>query len=321
MERAGNLDWLRLVAAGMVFFSHQLAVFNLPNPEFFDGPAPGAIGVYIFFAISGYVNTKSILRKRSVISFLVARILRIYPAVIGCSLFCVALGSVITLAAPADFWRGSTSFLLHNSTLVNLTRNSLPGVFSAMPVGGVVNASVWTLSYEVWAYLSLAAMMALTAYARHAVTAMFTGLLLLPLAVTFSAWDFLFVLALIFYGGAAMAVIETQFGGRGALLAYAAGLLFASIALPYFVAVRVGMIGVPLLAAIAPQLRGPRLDISYGLFLYHFPIQQTIAYMGAAFLIAAPLSALLAVAAAIASAVLIERPALGMRARMLAVSH
>jgi peptidoglycan/LPS O-acetylase OafA/YrhL len=79
MERAGNLDWLRLVAAGMVFFSHQLAVFNLPNPEFFDGPAPGAIGVYIFFAISGYVNTKSILRKRSFISFLVARILRIYP--------------------------------------------------------------------------------------------------------------------------------------------------------------------------------------------------------------------------------------------------
>jgi hypothetical protein len=78
-----------------------------------------------------------------------------------------------------------------------------------------------------------------------------------------------------------MAVIETEFGRRGALFAYAAALLFAPIALPYFVAVRVDMIGVPLLAAIAPQLRGPRLDISYGLFVHHFPIQQTIAYMGA----------------------------------------
>ena len=54
--RSNNFDALRLLAALLVIWSHQFAVMGLPVPQLLHNE-PGALGVVIFFAISGYLVT------------------------------------------------------------------------------------------------------------------------------------------------------------------------------------------------------------------------------------------------------------------------
>ncbi|MFT8095014.1 acyltransferase family protein, partial [Salmonella enterica] len=56
--RSNNFDALRLLAALLVIWSHQFAVMGLPGPQLLHNE-PGALGVVIFFAISGYLVTLS----------------------------------------------------------------------------------------------------------------------------------------------------------------------------------------------------------------------------------------------------------------------
>src|SRR4029450_4960238 len=64
----------------MVLWSHGFALIGVPETPIF-GTYPGGIGVDIFFAISGYLNTQSLLRGQSWWRFLIRRARRIYPPV------------------------------------------------------------------------------------------------------------------------------------------------------------------------------------------------------------------------------------------------
>ena len=75
-----EIDGLRFLAVSAVILYH--ADINLVNVKLFSG---GFLGVDIFFVISGYLIGKLVynqtrLGKFSVISFLIRRLRRIYPA-------------------------------------------------------------------------------------------------------------------------------------------------------------------------------------------------------------------------------------------------
>jgi peptidoglycan/LPS O-acetylase OafA/YrhL len=101
-QHTNAFDLVRLIAAGLVLWSHQHALMGLPEPSIQALQASvGGLGLYIFFAVSGYLNTLSLAQHRSVRVFLLNRVLRIYPALAACVLFTVILGLFVTTDLPA----------------------------------------------------------------------------------------------------------------------------------------------------------------------------------------------------------------------------
>jgi peptidoglycan/LPS O-acetylase OafA/YrhL len=153
-----NFDLLRLVAAIMVILSHAYLVTgrfdNEPLAKVVGFLDFGSLGVKVFFAISGYLITKSITRQ-TIGGFVWARTLRIFPGLILTALFCAFIVGPIAatlplgqyFAAPAVYnfvWKLS---LLHNF------HNALPGTFTFNHYPNAVNSPIWTLPAELLMYL------------------------------------------------------------------------------------------------------------------------------------------------------------------------
>ncbi|RYG56248.1 MAG: acyltransferase, partial [Alphaproteobacteria bacterium] len=163
-HRADSFDLLRLIASLLVLWSHQHVLLGFPEPavSILQGSI-GTLGVTVFFAISGYLNALSLLRRQSVRSFLISRALRIYPALIICVLFCVILGAIITTDPARFFGLKTLKFLVQNSTLIGIEVR-LPGVFETNIYRDAVNGSIWTLPMEIACYLGLAILGAMCSY-------------------------------------------------------------------------------------------------------------------------------------------------------------
>src|ERR1700733_14431477 len=82
--RNNNFNIVRLIAASMVLVSHSftLATGNPETEPFANqiGLTLGTVAVHIFFVSSGFLVTGSLLARKSVSEFFLARALRIYPA-------------------------------------------------------------------------------------------------------------------------------------------------------------------------------------------------------------------------------------------------
>jgi peptidoglycan/LPS O-acetylase OafA/YrhL len=156
-ERFGSPALLRLLAAWLVFHSHHYAVHGLAEPAVpllnlsWDGFA-----VVVFFAISGYYVTGSYFH-RGLWGYLQARLLRIFPALVVCTLLTAGALGFFSKLPLAAYWvhKQTLQFITHNALLgVFPIARRLPGVFVGNPLP-MVNASLWTLPYELLAYAVL----------------------------------------------------------------------------------------------------------------------------------------------------------------------
>ncbi|WP_332455183.1 acyltransferase family protein, partial [Burkholderia ubonensis] len=64
LSHKNNFDFLRLLAAFMVLFSHQHNLLGIPEAHFDPRITPGPIGVAIFFSISGYLVIQGGLKNQ-----------------------------------------------------------------------------------------------------------------------------------------------------------------------------------------------------------------------------------------------------------------
>lgn len=159
--KQNNLNMLRLLAAAAVVISH--AVFLQSGhkaDEILSGTTYYNLGdhaVNVFFVLSGLTVAASLMRSPSTAEFLVARGLRIFPALAVCAALLVLLGAIVTICTPERFladtrvWRYGL-----NTLLLGSAATGLPGVFEGNPHPSVMNASIWTLKYEVACYVILA---------------------------------------------------------------------------------------------------------------------------------------------------------------------
>jgi peptidoglycan/LPS O-acetylase OafA/YrhL len=332
--RRNSLNALRLLLAALVIVSHSwpLSGHN-PEPEW-GGANLGTWAVFGFFAISGFLITRSRLSGRSTYDFYRARVLRIFPGFLV-ALLVVALGfaPLSQVFDPAASWHplSSVTFVLRNLLLYPplLGQPGIVHTLSGTPFPGLWDGSLWTLFWEACCYVAIG--LAVSFVARKRVPILVIGLFVL--------------LTLVSLAGAFGLVALPELVGRviPMLIAFAAGsllflfgdrfranLLTAGIAL--IVLVVVGLLGlVPqlgtlplayLLLTLGNVLPfhgvGRSFDISYGVYIYAWPVQQTLAL---AFhpQLPVPLFILLSfvgtIPLAFLSCWLIERPALALKRR------
>lgn len=155
--RDNNLNLIRIVAATAVLVSHAYPIAlgaGTPEPlEHLTGMSLGGIAVAVFFALSGLLIARSFDRKKTLVHFAVARILRLYPALFAVLVLTVLIGAAFTtLSITAYFSAPQTlSYVPRNLSLAFL-QYPLPGVFDGNAYGDPINGSLWTLFYEVVCY-------------------------------------------------------------------------------------------------------------------------------------------------------------------------
>jgi len=160
--KENNLNLIRFLAAFSVLVSHSFPLAmgtGTPEPLYtYTGMTLGEISVDIFFIISGFLVTGSLILRRNSVEFIVSRVLRIYPALIIIILITVfGLGCAFTEVPLQRYLTDSQTlqYLYKNTTMITGGAYYLPGVFIHNPFPYSVNGSLWTLAWELNMYAIL----------------------------------------------------------------------------------------------------------------------------------------------------------------------
>lgn len=298
---ANNFDLVRLIAACAVVYCHAYVIQTTTGSDRiatalgFDGA--GALGVYVFFLLSGLLVSASFERQRSVPRFVVLRLARLLPALIGASLVAIFIvGPVFTTLSLHDYFVSGATWrnLDYYSTLVMKRGWVLPGVFEHNRFVRDVCAPLWTLPLEVHCYLLVLAVgvFGLLSTRWRSVIAVLIAAALFSLRLhlpdlhiglrDFSdkagGYSFFpepfFFLGMLLYGWRE----QIRISGLGAMALMLVFLVFrdtASAQVLFYVAFVYGVLWI----SVTPTLRRwvPRHDYSYAIYLYGFMMQQCVA--------------------------------------------
>jgi peptidoglycan/LPS O-acetylase OafA/YrhL len=313
-QHTNSFDFIRLFAAGLVVWSHQHALMGLAEPavNLFQ-TSFGGIGVLIFFAISGYLNTLSVVRHKSMLRFLISRGLRIYPGLAVCILFTVTLGALLVSDVRYLNYQ-LLSYIGKNITLFFGDKAGVAGgVFTGNVYPDALNGSLWTLAYEVKMYVVLAICVAAFRFKPIAPLIISAcGIFL----ISFSGLNYFWLqFGVLFLAGSLVATVQLLKSFLAAMaLIILLSCLFALVgdtrlALYLALAASVILIGA---MRLPPSLRVP-LDLSYGIYIYAFPVQQLSAMLGPNFWIALLFSITVILLLALLSTLFVELPAQRLR--------
>ena len=339
-DRDNNFNLLRWISAWAVLVSHSFVIVTGDKDseplKAWLGITPGSIAVDIFFFTSGLLVTGSLARRHSVTGFAFARFMRIYPALIA-----MALGTVVILGLTSSNL-GRSDFFLHPQTQTYIFKNTtlwwgvtgaLPGVFTSNPLPSIVNASLWTLPFEIRMYAALAITWTLLVAVpgdrrRHfkwLVLSIFVASMALHLRVQFSenTVDERWRLTTVFFCGSAcfefrenIKLNTTFFVVAAITMAIATANKFA-----FYIIYPLALCYMTLFLAYIPRgliRQFNRLgDYSYGTYIYAFPVQQLIASAWPNFSVAANITAATALTLllAVVSWHTVEKPALNLLRR------
>jgi peptidoglycan/LPS O-acetylase OafA/YrhL len=112
----------------------------------------------VFFILSGFLVTRSVLTQPTLVSYTTARVLRLFPAlIVVCIFLAFVLGPLVTAVAWQTYFTDSRVWLYVPvaASLLSYTM-TLPGVFETVPVSGAIDNPLWTLRYEAICYVLLA---------------------------------------------------------------------------------------------------------------------------------------------------------------------
>jgi len=279
-----------------------------------------------FFAISGFLIVASWMRDPHSGRFLRARVLRIVPAFWACL---VVTAFAIAPLAQGVWGPGNLTYVLKNLALA-IYQYDIAGTPLSVPYPGVWDGSLWTLGWEFGCYLGVLALGVSGLLKRSWVIPILFGLA--SLGAIANAFGFLGRVlgghvhdlsrfSMMFLAGAMI----YQFRHRirvSPLWAAAAVVIFAgSLFLPNYrilAALPVAYVVMTAGALIKQKRLRLRNDISYGVYIYAFPMQQVLATFGAYTLGVtwfAVLSAAATLPLAVGSWFLIEKPAMRLRRR------
>jgi len=161
LPQNNNFDLIRLICAMLVIYGHANALTPPPASENYTdfvylliGCHSSSIAVYIFFFLSGLLVTNSLITSRDAVKFICARLFRIYPGfLVLLFITTFVLGPILTTTSLSSYFSIPNTYGYFIGNLFLITQHFLPGVFDTNAYKSVVNGSLWTIKYELIAYL------------------------------------------------------------------------------------------------------------------------------------------------------------------------
>jgi peptidoglycan/LPS O-acetylase OafA/YrhL len=344
-----SFGFLRWVMAVVVLIDHSYVLSGLGNdPTWFtrNQDTMGGVAVAGFFIMSGFLVTRSQLTRRGTGRFLWKRFLRIFPGYWVC-LIITAFGfaSIAWLhergALTAAFLSssgGPFSYLTGNF-LLHVHQYGIDGLLEGTPygkvAGGPFDGSLWTLLYEFKCYLLIALLGATKLLWRKSTVPLLT--LVFYVYTLLFQYDHSWVSSLgpplddiylarfgcLFLLGATMALFAERIPLDDRLGIAAVLVVLATWHWGSWIAIGYPAFAYTLLwlAGRLPMHSWDHLgDMSYGVYIYAFPVQMTLAdhdlqkHGIAAFILA---SFAITTVLALLSWNLVERRALGLKSLSL----
>ncbi len=341
--KCNSIGFLRLFLALAVIYAHASNLggfqYDLISRLSGNSYSTGVIAVDGFFALSGYLITASYLRLKSLPRFLWHRILRLFPAYWVCLvivgiIFAIVLGGVPdfeyirhNLLSPARSgclmiagvvfplalnWAPDLGHFEQKHWLAG--QSSIPPLLSNNPFPDAINGSLWTLDHEFRCYIIIGLLGLIGLLSRNIISGLlllvWVGYLLsfqkhLDPSLRFPAH---------FLAGAAFYFWRPRLNQMLALSAFTV----AAVALirgfyPLVSPLTTAYLLLWLAAVLPFHNVGRKRDYSYGLYIYAFPVQQTLSAYGFnkwGFPIYFLLSVAFTFPLAVASWHVIEKPAL-----------
>ena len=143
-------DFLRYLFAISLIIAHFCTLTDEPQLWFITG----RMRVKAFFTITGFLVTYSFLRRnKDIYSYAIKRFVRIIPAYLACVIFCFFMGLAVTSLPTLEFLSSSQTwrYLFANTFMLNWLEHELPQTFQGnlMPE---MNGSLWSMKQEVVFY-------------------------------------------------------------------------------------------------------------------------------------------------------------------------
>jgi len=297
VNRRNSFDLIRLLAAGTVLFSHSFPLSGHTGAEpltrYTQYGTLGGIAVDVFFIISGYLVAGSYLRSSGPLQFIAKRGLRLFPA-LWCAIFltvCV-LGPILSPFPVSQYFMHAQTHAYLRNLFLDI-RYSLPLVFASNPYPNAVNGSLWTLPLEALMYflvMLLGMTKMLTFRGCATVAIIFVGLHFVVPSTVFTDNGVVFHVMLyneltrlgVFYFTGALFVFGSESWIKNNRLFWAmivVLLLFSRSS----IAEAITMITLPYVVIVASHWKSKAADLvtrsgdySYGVYVYAFPVQQTV---------------------------------------------
>lgn len=297
--RLPYFDIVRLLAAIIVVFSHSFLIATGTEegePLYATGHVSGVYGVFIFFIISGFLVTESAKRSASVADYFRKRFLRIAPA------FAVSTLVVVYLVCPFFVQAGAMRFITSPEVLsttmqvifLHVDNLYFTDVQFYTPANGpdwlphLASGVLWTIRLEIIGYLLIAILMALGLLRSG------KQVLTLPIVAVLAGCCVVYLHSFtkLWLGGPLLVLPSLCCGiGMNWLVQYHRlrawiAVIFAIGVIPaayfhvlpetfcFFAAypiIWVGINGIPML-----RFTGNGTDISYGIYLYGWPMLQLL---------------------------------------------
>ncbi len=286
--RKNNLDLIRFIAAAAVIFSHATPLVLGPSVkeplvDFTNGQSSlGAVSVAIFFIISGFLIVQSYERSANVIEYFKARVLRIFPALIICVLITAfIIGAIMTNLTLIEYFSHSDTYsYLVAMTTLNFLSPTLPGVFENNIAGNPVNGSLWTLKYEFICYVGVAFLGVLGLLKKKITVISFILCVSLMYIVSNPYLMDLFRLSCFFLSGVLFYQFRNKIPLNGKMAILSVIIILVTAKLGFFV-IAIAIFGAYLVFYLSYhrvtfENFAKKTDFSYGIYIYAWPIQQTI---------------------------------------------
>jgi len=285
-----NFDLIRLVLAATVAVAHGIVMRTGQQPHFGISTL-GDFAVDGFFILSGFLVTRSWLMLDNFWRFAWHRFLRIMPAFWACLLILAFVVAPIALMLEgrqlSELFTSPDSavkFVLVNSGLMVFTYD-IASIFASNPTPLTVDGSLWTLILEAGCYFVLAGLGAVGLLRQRKWVVPIFALLLWALA---TLYDFGFSVGIgdntlrmlmLFVTGATFYLYAHRIPMAAWLAITAAVVFVASVVLlsDYRMvgAVPLAYVLIYLAAGLPKNLR-LKGDLSYGMYIYHYPLQQLL---------------------------------------------
>ncbi|HOI13558.1 MAG TPA: acyltransferase [Methanoculleus sp.] len=280
---SNNFDFLRFAAAAVIVFAHAYALrlgyvgIGLYDPVILMAQA----GLATLLVTSGYLIAMSWESTASPLRFAWKRFLRVVPALVAATLVSLFVIGPLLTSLPLYEYFAALFSPAGLATVPFFEDGSAIGLFQDNP-WTYVNGSLWTIPVEVMMYGVVVALgIAGLLYRWGAIAAL--------AAVNILAWMYWFDdprmskvrFTLYFLVGAFLYLHRHRIAYRPVVAGALLLLLALSAMTPYLTVA--GMIAIPYLTIYAAHLPVPFLntfgrpgDFSYGIYIYHYPVQQAL---------------------------------------------